>query len=173
MRGIQANRGKALEELINMANRQYRSKKLAVVHKVPTEWIPLRDRTGRIVNAKVEQKAAVDYLGVYYGRSLAFDAKHSAGDRIRWDRVEPHQADFLSDWEEDGGISFILVAFRMQHFFAVPWQAWRKGIAAWRRKEGQASISLKKMDPLWEVKATRRSVIDYLATVDNLCLKVS
>ena len=83
----QANRGRPFEQLIEMANTQYRNKKIAVIHKVPTAWIPLRDGRGRIVSAKVEEKAAVDFLGTYCGQSLAFDAKHCSDERIRWDRL--------------------------------------------------------------------------------------
>ncbi|ABB15312.1 prophage LambdaCh01, recombination protein U [Carboxydothermus hydrogenoformans Z-2901] len=151
-----------------MANRQYRAQRRAVIHKVPTAWIPLRDSRGRIVTAKVEEKAAVDFLGTYRGRSLAFDAKHCAGERIRWDRVEDHQAQFLEDWTRDGGISFILVGFNMSRFFVVPWEFWRDGIFRWKYEEGPASISIKQMCPEWETRLGGRATPDYLAVVDKL-----
>jgi len=58
-----ANRGLALEEPIVRANEVYCSRKLAVVHKVPTAWIPIRGSNGKIISAKVEKKASVDFLG--------------------------------------------------------------------------------------------------------------
>lgn len=164
----QANRGRALEELIIMANRQYRTQHLAVIHKVPTAWIPLRNGQGRIISAKVEEKAAVDFLGVYRGRPLAFDAKHCSRDRIRWDRVEDHQAQFLEDWTRDGGIGFILVGFGMQRFFVVPWEVWWEGLLGWRYEHGPASISVKQMQHEWEVRRGGGIVLDYLAIVDRL-----
>ncbi|HHW14677.1 MAG TPA: recombinase, partial [Firmicutes bacterium] len=85
-----ANRGRTLELMVEWQNASYRSQGLAVVHKVPTAWLPLRDGDGRIRSAKVERKAAVDFLGVYRGQAIAFDAKHCSADRVRWDRVEPH-----------------------------------------------------------------------------------
>lgn len=168
MISAQANRGRPLEELIIMANHQYRAQRRAVIHKVPTAWIPLRDSRGRVVNAKVEEKAAVDFLGTYRGRSLAFDAKHCSGDRIRWDRLEDHQAQFLEDWTRDGGIGFVLVGFGMQRFFVVPWEVWRKGTLAWKYDGGQASISLKHMSHDWEVGLGNRVALDYLGVVDRL-----
>ena len=165
----QANRGRPFEQLIEMANTQYRNKKIAVIHKVPTAWIPLRDGRGRIVSAKVEEKAAVDFLGSYCGQSLAFDAKHCSDERIRWDRVEDHQAQFLEDWEQDGGISFVLVSFKMNRYFVVPWSVWKERYFEWKYKKGMASISLKKMQQRWEVlQGSSRAVIDYLSTVDKL-----
>lgn len=164
----QANRGKALEELIILANQQYRVRGIAVVHKVPTAWIPIRDNTGRIVSAKVEEKAAVDFLGVYRGRPIAFDAKHCSGERIRWDRVEDHQARFLEDWIKDEGIGFILVGFGMEQFFVVPWLVWREGVLKRRQGSGPASISIKQMKPEWKVESSKHIVLDYLKTIDNL-----
>ncbi len=163
-----ANRGRPLEELIIMANRQYRAKRQAVIHKVPTAWLPIRDRRGKIVSAKVEEKASVDFLGSYRGRSLAFDAKHCSGKRIRWDRVENHQAQFLEDWTRDGGIGFILLGFKMQKFFIVPWEFWREGLLAWKYENGAASIAMKRMRQEWEVKFGGQIVLDYLTIVDNL-----
>jgi len=168
MISAQANRGRPLEELIIMANHQYRAQRRAVIHKVPTAWIPLRDSRGRVVNAKVEEKAAVDFLGVYRGRPLAFDAKHCSRDRIRWDRVDDHQAQFLEDWTRDGGIGFILVGFGMQRFFVVPWEVWWEGLLGWRYEHGPASISVKQMQHEWEVRRGGGIVLDYLAIVDRL-----
>jgi recombination protein U len=139
-----------------------------VIHKVPTAWIPLRDSHGRVVNAKVEEKAAVDFLGVYRGRPLAFDAKHCSGDRIRWDRVEDHQAQFLEDWTRNGGIGFVLVGFGMRRFFVVPWVVWRESLLAWKRKEEQASITAERLLQRWEIPVGGSVALDYLFVVDKL-----
>jgi len=56
-----ANRGRALEELVELSNERYRQQGIAVVHRVPAAWLPIRDARGRIVSAKVEKKAAVNY----------------------------------------------------------------------------------------------------------------
>jgi recombination protein U len=164
----QANRGRALEELIILANQQYRAQGIAVIHKVPTAWLPIRDNAGRIVSAKVEEKAAVDFLGVYRGRPIGFDAKQCSGDRIRWDRVEPHQALFLQEWEKSGGIGFIFVGFNFERFYVVPWQFWQERMQLWHKKEGLASITATDMKPEWETKNSKEIALNYLETVDNL-----
>lgn len=58
-----ANRGKPFEDFINFANEKYQAKGIAVMHKVPTEFIPLRGAHGQVANCKVERKSCVDYLG--------------------------------------------------------------------------------------------------------------
>lgn len=42
-----ANRGKPFEDFINFANEKYQAKGIAVMHKVPTEFIPLRGAHGK------------------------------------------------------------------------------------------------------------------------------
>ncbi|MBC7340907.1 MAG: Holliday junction resolvase RecU [Clostridia bacterium] len=155
-----ANRGRAFEELIKLANRQYFERGLAVVHKVPTAWIPLRNRSGKIWGAKVEEKAAVDFLGMYRGCGIAFDAKHSETGRISWKRVEEHQARFLDRWYECGGIAFILAEVEGR-WWAVPWLFWRE-----QMRKGKGSFGAEVARGYWEVRQTERAAVDYLATVD-------
>ncbi|MDI6872125.1 MAG: Holliday junction resolvase RecU [Bacillota bacterium] len=165
-----ANRGRSFEELIELANAQYRARGVAVVHKVPTAWLPLRDGEGRIRSAKVEQKAAVDFLGTYRGRPIAFDAKHCSADRVRWDRVEPHQAEFLTDWMNGGGVSFILVGFQMSRFFLVPWGAWLRALTD-QAKSRRASIGWRELaaeHPEWQIPMGGHVVLDYLVVIDRL-----
>ena len=147
-----ANRGQELEELIKWQNNKYARKGIALVHKVPTEWIPIRDYTGKIVTAKVENKAAVDFLGIYKGAPIAFDAKHTKDRRISWKRLEPHQWEFLKKWHECGGIAFILVGWDMKKFFVIPITKWGQ--------EGK-SLLLPELEPV----PLKGGLPDYLATV--------
>ncbi len=87
-----ANRGQSFEALLKMVHERYQVSGLACVHKVPTEFIPLRDGQGRLVSCKVEHKSCVDYLGRYCSTPVAVEAKHTQSKRISFDRVEPHQA---------------------------------------------------------------------------------
>ena len=180
MRGVRinghANRGRALELMIDWQNRQYRAHGVALIHKVPTEWLPLRDGAGQIRSAKVERQAAVDFLGVYRGKAIAFDAKQTSERRVRWDRVEPHQADFLTDWERRGGLSFILVGFMgtadQGRYYLVPWAWWRGRLEDYdRRSSGSrtpASVSADELAREWEIPGSPRAVLDYLAVVERL-----
>lgn len=140
-----ANRGTVLEELITMANQSYRQQKVAVIHKVPTEWLPIRGREpgekkSRIVSAKVEKQAAVDYLGHILLPAgplpLAFDAKEvSKGDRWPLSNLYEHQYLYLKDCALTGAFAFVLIGFwRYQKFYVMPfnaleasWKAWKAG----------------------------------------------
>lgn len=148
-----SNLGKVFEDLLRYINNLYRARKEAVISKVPTEWIPIRDDQGRIVSAKVENKSPVDFLGCYQGWAIAYDCKSTKDTRIRWDVVEDHQAEFLNDWMASGGVSFILVEFSTTgQMFVVPWEFWRSHLNNWKGKLiRDASISFAELPGAWKV----------------------
>ncbi|MDE6233156.1 MAG: Holliday junction resolvase RecU, partial [Lachnospiraceae bacterium] len=75
-------RGSTLEELINFTNETYRSKKIALIQKIPTPIKPISiDKSSRhITLAYFEQKSSVDYIGVVQGIPVCFDAKECSKD---------------------------------------------------------------------------------------------
>ena len=81
-------RGSTLEEMINRTNEQYRDKHLALIQKVPTPITPIKiDKESRhITLAYFEKKSTVDYIGAV-------------------------QVTFMKDFEQQGGISFLLLYF--------------------------------------------------------------
>lgn len=122
-----ANRGRTFEEFIRFANDRYKHTGLAMVEKIPTEFIPIRDNYGRIRSAKVEQKSTVDFIGRYKSHPLAMEAKNTTTDTIRFDRVERHQFDFLRGFNEsEGVITLILLSFDLRQFYVVPWVFWQR-----------------------------------------------
>lgn len=163
-----ANRGKPLEQLVIWANSAYCIQGKAVINKVPTEWIPIRDKTGRVVKAKVDHKASVDFLGNWQGRAIAFDAKETHTKTMRWDRIKEHQFNFLTDWKVTGGISFVLVGYNLDIFFVIPWQWWSDNYINWKNG-GPASFKISLLDPRWEIKkGLGRLLVDYLKTIEML-----
>ena len=64
-----ANRGRDFEDFVIQVNDLYTRSGKAVVYKVPTEFLPIRDSTGQIKSCKVEHKSCVDFLG-RYNRSI-------------------------------------------------------------------------------------------------------
>lgn len=80
-----ANRGRDFEELIELSNRQYAHQGLAMVHKVPTAWKPIRSLPrargtgggsfGASTRSRVTPTRARN--GQCYITEGAFDASHS------------------------------------------------------------------------------------------------
>jgi recombination protein U len=115
-----ANLGKAFEDLINYAIAMELQRSAgALVFKVPTPWKVQRrfnPYTGKkeIISAFPESKSTVDYIGMFRGRGLAFEAKSTENkSSFPLSNIEQHQLDFLSEWQQRGGISFLLIHFTL------------------------------------------------------------
>ena len=91
-------RGSTLEDMINMTNENYRDKKLALIQK-----------TRHITLAYFEKQSTVDYIGAVQGIPICFDAKECAVDTFPMMNIHEHQVKFMEDFEEQGGISFIIL----------------------------------------------------------------
>lgn len=106
-------RGSVLEEMINRSNETYRTHGLALIQKVPTPITPINiDRTTRhITLAYFDQKSTVDYIGAVQGIPVCFDAKECRSDRFSLQNLHDHQYRFMSDFERQNGIAFILLYF--------------------------------------------------------------
>lgn len=180
-----ANRGMQLEEFVEYANARYRHHGIAVVEKVPTEFIPIRNRYGKVINCKVDRKAPVDFMGRYRNIPVAIEAKHTSTDRIRFSEVKDHQARFLNDFVGEYGLGFgaVLVSFKMERFFMVPWCFWSAARDMWIRDRGEkaavieywmswttpgkASVSADELLPEWEVKPNNKYGLAYLSKIDT------
>lgn len=181
-----ANRGQPFEDFLEFVHTRYQTTGTACVHKVPTEFIPLRDGTGRVCSVKVERKSCVDYLGRYKGTPVAVEAKHTENDRILFSRVEPHQAEYMDEFCKDPeAVGIVLVSFKLQRFFAVPWQFWKAARDAWETSRsktkipvkaygwewettGMASASAEQLHPEWEIKTGGTSGLPYLNIIERM-----
>ncbi len=106
-------RGSAFESLINSTNEYYRSKKLALVQKIPTPITPLKFDSERklITEAYFDKDSTVDYIGVVQEIPVAFDAKECHTDTFSMQNIHEHQYRFMEEFEEQGGVAFVLIYF--------------------------------------------------------------
>lgn len=106
-------RGSGLEDLINKSNEKYRENHLGLVQKIPTPITPIKiDKESRhITLAYFEQKSTVDYVGVIQGIPVCFDAKECVTDTFSIQNIHEHQINFMREFEEQGGIAFIILSF--------------------------------------------------------------
>ena len=106
-------RGSTLEEMINSTNEVYRKKKLALVQKIPTPITPVEfdQESRRITKAFFEKDSTVDYIGVVQEIPICFDAKECHSDTFSLQNIHEHQYEFMKEFEEQGGISFLIIYF--------------------------------------------------------------
>ena len=186
MTAYHGNRGMTFEAFIEFANARYKANGVAIVEKQHTKFIPLRNGAGKVVNCKVEQKATVDFMGRFGNRPIAFEAKHCSKEVIALNRVESHQEEFLRDWTSqcDTAIGFVLVSFKFQDFYLIPWTYWQMALIARGNKipmtgrwqpmmtdwtaTGKASIREDELPTEWKVKTETAVGLDYLERVSAL-----
>ncbi len=106
-------RGSVLEEMVNYSNEKYKNQKLALIQKIPTPITPVQfDKQSRhITLAYFEKKSTVDYIGAVQGIPVCFDAKECSEDNFSMNNLHEHQIEFMKAFEEQGGISFLLIYY--------------------------------------------------------------
>lgn len=148
-----ANRGAAFEEFLRFANDRYAHKKVAIVEKLPTEFLPLRNGSGKICGAKVEHKSKVDFIGRYKNIPIAIEAKNTNEDSIRFDRIEPHQAEYMDQFTEElGTIGLVVVSFNLKRFFVIPWAFWSMAYEyRVRRNDRTTPVTVSAFGQTWDI----------------------
>ena len=162
-------RGSTLEDLINRTNDSYREKGLALIQKVPTPITPISiDKESRhITLAYFDQKSTVDYIGAVQGIPVCFDAKECAASTFPLQNLHPHQVAFMREFEQQGGVSFILVSYPgLEEMYYVPFRHVEK---FWRRMEegGRKSFTYNEVDKAFRVRAFREFFVHYLEAMQR------
>lgn len=158
-----ANRGRPFEEFVRFANERYEKHKIAVIDKLPTEFIPIRGRDGKICSVKVERKSKVDFIGRYKHYPIAIETKNTNTDSIRFDEVQEHQADYMDSFtEEPGTIGLVFVSFGLKRFFVIPWVFWKAAYDARVRPGGSrtSSVSITAYGVTWDIPKKFSARID-------------
>ncbi|MCD8365428.1 MAG: Holliday junction resolvase RecU [Clostridiales bacterium] len=141
-------RGSTLEEFINRTNEKYLENGLALIQKIPTPITPIQiDKESRHVTlAYFDQKSTVDYIGAVQGIPVCFDAKECQTDTFPLQNVHEHQVKFMSDFECQGGIAFLIIFFaHRDEFYYLRYEELRK---FWDRSKsgGRKSFRREELD---------------------------
>lgn len=165
-------RGSSLEEMVNFTNEKYREDKLALIQKVPTPITPIRiDKEKRhITLAYFEKKSTVDYIGAVQGIPVCFDAKECASDTFALQNIHQHQVTFMKEFEEQGGISFLLLYYSHRDFYY--YLTLEKLLKFWERKDngGRKSFRFEELDSEFKISCMNSVYIHYLELVNlDIC----
>ena len=162
-------RGSTLEDIINRSNDSYREKKLALIQKVPTPIPPISiDKESRhITLAYFDQKSTVDYIGAVQGIPVCFDAKECAVETFPLHNIHPHQIAFMREFEEQGGISFIILSYTVKNeIYYLPFD---EILRFWTRMEegGRKSFTYEEVDKSWQIRSSRDIFVHYLEMIQK------
>ena len=162
-------RGSTLEDMINHTNEIYREKKLALIQKIPTPITPItiEKSTRHITLAYFDQKSTVNYIGAVQGIPVCFDAKECAVKTFPLQNVHEHQIRFMKEFEEQGGIAFIILHFTaLDEMYYMPFRDLEK---FWKRMEagGRKSFTYDEIDKTYQIRASRDILVHYLETIQK------
>lgn len=161
-------RGSTLEDLINKTNDSYRENRLALIQKVPTPITPIEiDKASHhITLAYFDTKSTVDYIGAVQGIPVCFDAKECAVKTFPLQNIHPHQIAFMNEFQEQGGIAFIILAFTSENeIYYVPFDVI---YSFWNRMEdgGRKSFTYEEVVPkAWKIRSHRNMFVHYLEQI--------
>lgn len=162
-------RGSTLEELINITNETYREKKLGLVQKIPTPITPVKidKEKGNISLAYFEKDSTVDYIGLIQGVPICFDAKECATDTFPLRNIHEHQLKFMEEFEEQKGISFLIVMFTSRNdYYYMRYKELKKYVD--RVKEGHANnFKYEELDDNYFIKASGGVMVHYLPALQK------
>lgn len=165
-----ANRGKSLENLINVANEHYYRAGLGLIQFIQTPMKQIVSGGQKVwVHAK---KSTVDFFGTMKGgRSVAFDAKQTKSKtRFDFKYIGFHQMKFLEETLKLGGAAFFIIEFTAYNkIFFVPYQKIAPLFYEAWDEEGAKSVKYE-----WfitecpQIRPGRGVALDYLTHVDNV-----
>ncbi|MBQ5736044.1 MAG: Holliday junction resolvase RecU [Lachnospiraceae bacterium] len=157
-------RGSGLEELINKSNEKYRENHLGLVQKIPTPITPIKiDKESRhITLAYFEQKSTVDYVGVIQGVPVCFDAKECVTDTFSMQNIHEHQINFMREFEEQGGIAFIILQFtKRNEIYYIPLESLNKFYER-AKNGGRKSFTYEEIDKNYIITTKSGVLVHYL-----------
>lgn len=157
-------RGSTLEEFINHTNERYTEMGLALIQKIPTPITPVKiDQVNRhITLAYFDKDSTVDYIGAVQGIPVCFDAKECSADTFPLQNVHAHQMDFMGKFEQQGGISFLLIYYSSRD--ELYYMRYKQIKAFWDRAErgGRKSFRYDELEAGWFMKLKYGYFVPYL-----------
>ena len=157
-------RGSTLEDMINMTNEHYRQQKLALIQKIPTPITPVEidQSTRHITLAYFEKQSTVDYIGAVQGIPVCFDAKECVSDTFSIQNIHEHQINFMREFEEQGGIAFIILSFtKRNEIYYIPLVSLNKFYER-AKNGGRKSFNYEEIDKNYIITTKSGVLVHYL-----------
>ncbi len=127
-------RGHVFEEEIKKACRHYKAQRRAKIDKIPEPFRVVQKHGKGMFTGRFTAAAEPDYQGTLAGgRSIVFEAKYTATDRMSQNVLTQEQMATLEDHAGLGAVTAVCVGIK-EHFFFVPWDVWRDMKAIYGRK---------------------------------------
>lgn len=160
-----ANQGMALEDMINKSNEYYLKHNIAFINKRPTSIKVLKTTDKyKITEAIFICPSTLDYVGVYKGRYLDFEAKETSSKKgFPMSNVATHQIQAMKNIIANNGITFAIIY--LKSFNEIYLLDGKVLIEAYNNKTIIPYEEIKQVGTL--IKEGYLTPVDYLTVVKN------
>lgn len=163
-----ANRGMDLEAFINEANKYYDVNDIALIYKKPTPVTITKvtyEQNNILTSGKLKCKSSLDYVGIYKGKYMDFDAKSTTNKTaFPLGNICDHQFLHIRKVLKYGGISFLIIEINNEVYLF-------KGedLITFIENNNRKSIPYEYIKTYgWEIKLKYNPTLDYLKAIDKL-----
>ncbi len=163
------NRGMYLENLINDSNTFYLSKDTAIIYKKPTPIKVLNvsypTRQSTVINKAVFANiSTLDYVGIYKGKYIEFDAKEcKSKTSFPLSNIKSHQIEHIKNIIRHGGITFLIISMN-NNFYLLKGEDLIQYINSNTKKSIEMVYIMEKC---YKIRDSYLPKIDYLDAVDK------
>ena len=120
-------RGAQFEQRLDDSFAYYAQKGFAIVEKTPEPMHPTKSLGNGKFIAFYAKQAQPDYKGtIKGGRTVMFEAKFTADDRMEQSRVLQTQQDYMERHQALGARCFVVAGFSSGEVYRVPWDVWAR-----------------------------------------------
>ena len=144
-------RGEQFEARIDESFAYYAQKGWAIVEKTPEPMHPTKNLGNGKFIAYYEKQAQPDYKGpIKGGRTVMFEAKFTAADRIEQSLVLQSQQSYMDRHQALGARCFVLAGFNSGEVYCVPWDIWKSMKELFGRKYAtEADLEKYRVQTAW------------------------
>ena len=167
-----SNRGMSLENALNLSNKYYLDKDIALIYKKPTPIgivdVSYKNNKKVIEKAYFKEQSTLDYNGLYRGKYIDFDAKETLNKTaFPLSNIHEHQSIHIRNVIRHKGIVFLII--RMN---AITYLLTGKDYINYIDNTMRKSISYKYIEEnAYIIKESYQPPLDYLKVVDEIYFK--
>lgn len=149
--------GAQFENLLQRSCIRYSNNKIAHIQKTPEPTKVIRATGGGRYIMVFTEKAQPDFTGTLHdGQSIVMEAKHTNTTNIPFNRISIKQEQELNIHEKLGAKCLVVVAFKMNNFYAIPWRNWKE----LKITTGKKSVNQKDLEN-YKIEI-KRGLLDFL-----------
>ncbi|WP_426461548.1 Holliday junction resolvase RecU [Mycoplasma hafezii] len=126
----QKNKGMFLEEVLNRSLNYYAKNDIAFIEKKSLPFLltevskAQNNESKKSLKGYLFKKSTVDYIGMFQGMFVCFEAKSCKGERFDYKNIKQHQIEYLNLIATHGGLAYLIFYFETENKFVKTDPTW-------------------------------------------------